>query len=159
VEAAPFTLEWGETRATLTPRARYRVEAVVLARDASMDDPWSEVAALDVALGWGPMSSGPILKHLRFHLRRRYVSVRWDGDFPLGTQDVMHNLSNHHLVAASEAVAETLGELRPGHHVVLEGLLVDLDVGGHRMPTSLRRDDRGDGACEVLFVRKAALLD
>lgn len=159
IEEPSFTRAWGETSARITPRARYRVDAVVLIKDTSMDDAWSDVAGLDVALGWGPMASGPLLSQLSFHLKRRYVSVRWGGDFPLGSRDVMQHLSNHHLIAASAEVATQLAKLRPGQHVTLDGRLVDLEVGGQTIRTSLTRDDIGNGACEVLLVESVALLD
>ena len=138
----------------MTPRARYRLTAYALITDTTMRDAWSDVARLDVAFGWGPVATTPVLRRLSFHLKRRYVSVRWGASLPLGPQQVMTHLSNHHLIAANEAVASTLGRIQPGDLVTLEGDLVDLNVNGQTMRTSLSRADIGNGACEVLYVER-----
>ena len=152
VQGAPTALRFGDVEAILTARARYRIRAYALIVDASMRDAWSDVARLDVAFGWGPVATTPVLRGLNFHLKRRYVSVRWGTQLPLGPRQVMNHLSNHHLIAADTAVAEALAKVRPGDLVTLEGDLVDLQVRGQTMRTSLSRTDVGNGACEVLFV-------
>ena len=154
VEGAPTTLTFGRTEAVLTPRARYRLTAYALITDDTMRDPWSDVAGLDVAFGWGPVASATVLRRLHFHLKRRYVSVRWGQALPLGPRQVMNHLANHHLIAADADVARTLGRIRPGDLVTLEGDLVDVSVDGQLMRTSLSRTDIGNGACEVLYVER-----
>ncbi len=152
VRGVPTALKFGDVEAILTARARYRIRAYALIVDASMHDAWSDVARLDVAFGWGPVAKTSVLRRLSFHLKRRYVSVRWGARLPLGPREVMNHLSNHHLIAADSEVAETLAKLRPGDLVTLEGDLVDLQVHGQTMRTSLSRTDVGNGACEVVFV-------
>ena len=157
LEGAPIQLPFGDVTATLVPRARYALTAYALITDNTMFDPWADVAGLDITFGWGPVASPAILRHLSLHLRRRYVSVRWDAEMPLSSAVVMQHLSNHHLIAGDPDVAKTLGKIRPGDLVEMEGALVDLTVRGRRMRTSLTRDDTGNGACEVLFVERVAV--
>lgn len=152
-EAAPFPLP-SRPSVTVTPRARYRNEAWAVAIDDDPGDDWAEEVALDVALAWGPVASPGILSHMTFHLKRRYVSVRWDGGMPLNQRVVMQHLSNHHLVAGSPAVQESLDQIRPGDFVKLEGKLVDLQGPAGQFRTSLSRDDVGNGACEVVWVER-----
>lgn len=150
--AEPFRLEGF----TVTPRARYHVEAIALITDTP-DDPWSHAAPVDVALGWGPMRAPALLGQLSFHLSRRYVSVRWSGDFPLSSKQVMQNLANHHLVPHDAEVEDEIRAIRAGDRVVLDGLLVDLSAPGQPpMRTSLTRDDIGNGACEVMYVTRVS---
>lgn len=154
VEGAPTALAFGNVQATLLPRARYSVTAYALITDTTMKDPWSEVAALDITFGWGAVASPAVLRYLTFHLKRRYVSVRWSQPLPLGPREVMTHLSNHHLIAAGPEVAAELGRIQPGDLVTVEGDLVDLTVDGQTMRTSLTRTDVGNGACEVLYVER-----
>ncbi|MEO1335444.1 MAG: hypothetical protein AAFV29_07355, partial [Myxococcota bacterium] len=125
--------------------------------DDTMRDPWSNVAGLDIAFGWGPVASPTVLRAMQFHLKRRYVSVRWNGAMPLGQHEVMHHLANHHLIAADADVAARLATIRPGDLVTLTGDLVDLKVRGQTMRTSLSRKDTGNGACEVMYVERATV--
>jgi len=143
----------GAPGVTLTPRARYTNRAWAVAVDRP-DDDWSDAIPLDVALAWGPVGSPAILRHVRFHLKRRYVSARWRTRLPLGEREVMRHLSNHHLIPAAEAVRESLEMIRPGDLVTLEGELVDVTGPAGRFATSLSREDIGNGACEVVFVEK-----
>ena len=94
VRGARNQVAFGSIDAVLTPRARYQITAYALITDDTMRDDWSDVAALDVTFGWGPVAIPAVLKQLRFHLKRRYVSVRWDGRLPIDAHQVMNNLSN-----------------------------------------------------------------
>jgi len=84
-------------------------------------------------------------------MRRRVIAA--------ATAWLVAGCANHHLIASSSAIRETLERIRPGHRVLLEGQLVDVDVAGHVMRTSLSRTDKGDGACEVLFVTRAQIFE
>ena len=55
-------------------------------------------------------------------------------------------------------VKRALARVRVGDIVELEGLLVDLwrDDGGQAR-TSLRRDDTGAGACEIIWVERLSV--
>ena len=59
---------------------------------------------------------------------------------------------------ANSAVWRKLSGLRIGDVVKLDGMLVNLqnpEVG--TMTTSLRRDDSGAGACEIIYVEYASV--
>lgn len=62
--------------------------------------------------------------------------------------------ANTHVIPADDAVRAELFELKSGDVVRLTGQLVEVTgPKGFTMRSSLRRDDSGDGACEVLYVR------
>jgi len=137
----------------LLPRAEYHTKAWAIAVDDDVDDDWAAIAPLDVSLAWGPVAHPSVLRHISFHLKRRYVSLRWDGQMPLSKDEVMHHASNHHLIPSSAEVMLSLEQIRPGDFVQLDGLLVDLRGPPGLMRTSLSRTDIGNGACEVLYVQ------
>lgn len=138
---------------SLMPRAKYHTKAWAIAVDDGVDDAWAPILPLDVSLAWGPVAHPDVLKHISFHLKRRYVSLRWDADMPLRKDQVMHHASNHHLIPSSADVMQSLEQIRPGDFVQLDGLLVDLRGPPGMMRTSLSRTDVGNGACEVLYVQ------
>lgn len=56
-----------------------------------------------------------------------------------------------HIVPADERVAATLRHPHAGQHVRLDGWLVRIDDHGWHWVSSLRRDDTGNGACELVY--------
>jgi hypothetical protein len=63
-----------------------------------------------------------------------------------------------HLVPAEGWVEKVLKDARPGEVILLRGLLVDAqDDNGWSWQSSLSRDDRGAGSCELLYVEYAQL--
>ena len=63
-----------------------------------------------------------------------------------------------HMIPADDSVARALKRVRVGDVVTLDGYLVEADKpGGWRWRSSLTRDDTGDGACEVVYVKDLAI--
>lgn len=158
VQALPTPKTFGDTAVNLTARAKYKITAWVVATDDNFDDGYEDVVPRDVSLAWGPLGNPDVLASMRFHLARRYVSVRWDGDLPLEPKMVMRHLSNHHLIPSTPELAQYLGHVKEGDLLELEGYLVDIEK--KQMPvmrTSLSREDVGNGACEIVFVERAEI--
>ena len=62
------------------------------------------------------------------------------------------------LGSLSGDVETRLRRLRPGQVVQLSGYLVDVrGPNGFTWNTSLRRDDTGDGACELMWIESVAV--
>lgn len=156
-QAEPIALTRGHTTVRLVPRARYSTKAWVVAVDDDFSDPNAEVMPLDVGLAWGVSGDPALLGQISFHLKRRYLSARWDTRLPIPSNEVMNHISNHHLIPKNDADERLLKRARPGDLLTLEGFLVDVD--GTRLPqrTSLTRDDVGNGACEILLVERFTL--
>ena len=57
---------------TLTPLARFEAEARVLGREDYTFDRESDLAPIDLALGWGPMSDGAILDKIDISQSNRF---------------------------------------------------------------------------------------
>jgi len=157
-------IEWEAKgyRVKLVPRASYRITGYAVETSRELLDEWDFVAPLDVALVWGPVARPEVLKQLRFHLSRRYVSYRYEAPIPEAPQDVLlSHISNNHLIPAGEAVEGALARIRIGDLVTLAGRLVDVEVRDRsgrlatQMRTSLSRTDVGSGACENLYVEVA----
>jgi hypothetical protein len=63
-----------------------------------------------------------------------------------------------HLIPADDGVERALSRVRPGHVVELRGQLVEArGDNGFQWRSSLTREDSGNGACEIVFVERAAL--
>jgi len=139
LDARPMELHGERLHIRLTPRARYRVKGYVA--ETSRE-----------------------LKHTKFHLSKRYFSMRYEPPtvVPL-PREFGRYMSNNHLVPANAALQAELDRVRIGDLLTLEGRLVDIEIKDQagrllmRSPTSLSRDDAGNGACEQLWVEALAI--
>ncbi len=143
---------------TVTPRARYSHKAWVVAVDAP-DDAFKELMPIDLSLAWGPVADRAVLTTMRFHLKRRYISVRWSGALKMDERAVMQHISNHHFVPASASALKDLMIARPGDLVAFEGYLVDVTTAsGKTSRPSLSRRDTGNGACEIVWIDAVTVM-
>lgn len=142
----------------LRPVAHYRIEARLLGRERYRMDAGAVLAPLDFALGWGPMSDSAVLDTLDISQSNRFFHVAWQQP-PIPEREIMRNASNMHLIAASPSVGRALDRMRPGQRIELEGRLVNaLRSDGWKWKTSLSRSDTGAGACELMWVEQARVL-
>jgi hypothetical protein len=63
--------------------------------------------------------------------------------------------ANNHLIPADDSVRDQIAALRVGSLVKISGFLVEAThpQADHPWRSSLTRDDTGDGACEIIYVR------
>jgi len=138
---------------TIVPLATYHVEAVVLSRDRYRFDRGADIAPVDLALGWGPMSIASVINDLKISQGGRFYEYSWRCEPPLDPQSIVCHSANTHCLPANDAVRREL--LAVGRHdwVEMDGYLVEVrsDDGGH-WRSSLTREDSGGGACEVMWV-------
>lgn len=142
----------------LIPRARFSATARVLSRERYWLGQFAKVSPLDIAAGWGPLSDSAVLAHLDISQSGRFYFWHYDDTPPVPREIIESHSANWHLVPASPRIWRTLRRVRVGSVVHLEGLLVDVtgpDLGTLR--TSLRRDDTGAGACEIIYVESVDL--
>lgn len=141
-------------------RATYVITARVLRKENYHVDGGANLAPVDLGLGWGAMSDTAIVSQLEFSQMGRFFYWRprdWT-TFPLSPRDTGTHAAQVHAVPADDAVLHRLQKLRPGNVVTLSGYLVDIrGPNGFRWSTSLRRDDTGDGACELMWIREVTM--
>jgi hypothetical protein len=144
----------------LTGVARYSLRARVLGTKRYWDGPNAKLVPIDVALGWGAMSDESILSALHLSQSNRFFFYEWDSAPPIPAEAIVTQASNNHIIAANADVAHAVKSLRTGQIVQMEGWLVNVTgPGGFRWKTSLRRDDTGNGACELYYVESIAAVD
>lgn len=143
--------------ATLKPLANFALTARVLSRDDYHFDPGSILSPTDLALGWGRMSDSAVLRTIDIDQGGRFYSWRVQA-FPIPRREIETHSANMHMIPADAGVARMLKRVRAGDVITLDGLLVEADrPGGWRWRSSLTRDDTGDGACELVYVRDLSI--
>jgi hypothetical protein len=135
-------------------RARYDITARVLRKEIYRIDGGAGLAPVDLGVGWGVMSDSAIVDRLEFSQMGRFFYWEWHGDdFPLAPADLQTHAAQMHMVPADAALEGRLKSLRPGQLIHVNGWLVDIrGPHGFTWNTSLRRDDVGNGACEIVYV-------
>ncbi|MGH8173557.1 MAG: hypothetical protein ACREPX_10435 [Rhodanobacteraceae bacterium] len=144
-------VEYGEFR--LTPLADFSVEARVLSRHDYSLGIESELAPTDFALGWRRMSDSAVIDRLDISQSARYFSYRWSVTPPIPADEIVRSSANMHLVPADDTIERELERVRTGDVVALHGRLIEARRSdGWHWRSSLRRDDTGAGACELVLV-------
>ncbi|MBL8311865.1 MAG: hypothetical protein JNL19_15705 [Burkholderiales bacterium] len=147
---------------TLTPRARFRLAARVLAGERYRFALAADLMPRDLALGWGVMSDSALISQLVISQSDRfYFWKSRNHDLPAPAEQIIANSANMHLIAANETVAQAIDRARVGQVIELDGMLVDVALpqgrGGGELRTSLTRTDRGAGACEIIYVERFSI--
>lgn len=159
VAAAPAQIDLDEPPPNLakpgyriTPLQRFSLEARVLGTEQYWFDRGADLAPIDLALGWGPMSDTAVLGELRISQSSRFYF--WHADqFPVPRRDIEVNSANMHMIPADADVKVAIKSLRVGQLVRISGYLVEVaGSDGWRWRSSLSRSDTGNGACELVWV-------
>jgi hypothetical protein len=138
---------------TLTPRAHYDITGRVL-QLVAYSDVWSDLAPVDLSLGWQEMSDNANLARFTITERDRTLLVDSIDKSIKDFYPFQVRSSNNHLIPEDGAIESSIRGLKVGQVVELEGELVDVAGPDYQAHTSLLRNDVGDYACEILLVRR-----
>ncbi|MEO5560121.1 MAG: hypothetical protein ABIO49_09715 [Dokdonella sp.] len=137
----------------ITPLADYAIEARVLSRQDYTFDGGSALAPTDLAVGWKRMSDNDVIAQLELSQSARYFTYRWKFAPPIPADEIVRSAANMHMIPADATAARALAQVRIGEIVTLHGQLVQATRSdGGSWTSSLRRDDTGGGACELMLV-------
>jgi hypothetical protein len=118
----------------------------------------SNVSPLDFAVAWGEMSDQALLDQFHFNHGSRHFYFRPRGPMPLPMEEVNSHLANMHLIPATDDVAAQLNTVSAGQIVTMDGYLVQVGgPDGFFWKSSLSRTDKGDGACELMWVEQMSV--
>ncbi|MBF9060163.1 hypothetical protein HKCCSP123_13335 [Rhodobacterales bacterium HKCCSP123] len=137
----------------------YVLEGEVVTRREFWRGTVSAVSPLDLGIVWGNLAPGSATDAVAFRAGHRMVSFQPLPGIPLsGNWEVQ--VTNNHLVPASDAVRDALLAVRPGDRVRLRGYLVTVTGEGMApWQSSTRRDDNTIiGGCEIILVREVEIL-
>ncbi len=145
---------------TITPLADFTMTARVLSRADYSYDPVSSISPTDLAMGWERMSDSTVLAKLDIGQSSRWYTYRWGAEGPpIPRDEIIRSSANMHMLPADDTVRWQLKQVRPGDVVHLEGQLIEAHgANGGVWRSSMTRDDSGDGACEVVYVRKLVVM-
>lgn len=157
--AEPIHLEAKKLDAVLFPKAEYKIRAIVVSKKKYTSGDWTiNISNWDLALAWGLLAENDNYKEIDFSQRGRWYYFNVDADDPVSLDEVYKNSANTHIIHATPNIKYAVSKIRKGDIVYLEGYLVYVS-GTYKgrdiwWNSSLSRTDRGDGACEILYLQR-----
>mgnify|MGYP007011139222 FL=1 len=143
----------------ITELAEFDIMAKVLSKKNYSQDRGADLSPTDLALGWGNMSDENILKNIKISQSGRFYYWRVDS-FPIPRREIETHSANMHLIPANDSVKRTISKIKQGDIVEISGSLVDVTSkkDNWRWKSSLTRDDTGNGACELIWVKSLHIV-
>ena len=114
----------------------------------------SDLSPMDIAVGWGVMAKPTVYKQFRINQGNRWYY--WQAaEMPISKREVETHSANMHLVPATPQVANQLRAIKRDDLVRISGSLIEVTApDGWKWRSSLSREDTGDGACELLLLKR-----
>ena len=148
-KALPSVAGWN-----LTAVAEYHLRGRVLGTKRYRSGVQSELVPVDVAVGWGRMSDQSVLDQFTLSMTNRFFFYEWSEAPAIPPDEIKVSAGNNHIIAATDEVRRAINSLRLGHIVTMDGYIVNAaGPGGATWNSSVRRDDTGNGACELFYVQ------
>lgn len=163
----PWIVKANKQRYLISPKYDYGITGVVVTgtKAGQFGDIWhyrhwkDYINTRDLCVIWGEnVSSGS-------YLHRTFSSDTWTCWVSArirtkGDKFTMRQLSNNHLLTASEDIKRRLLQVEKGDVIQIKGWLVDYRnfSNGFYRKTSTIRTDSGNGACETVFIDSFKLI-
>jgi len=150
-----------------TPHASYEIEGLVVSlhhSDSIIDVTHENDSAntMDICVVWGPNISTNGYRMVSYDHGDFTCFYRWESEYDPPFSEEF--LSNNHLIPSTPEIAALIKTIHVGDQVRFRGTLVDYAITGEngeslgQRRTSLTRSDRGNGACEILYLTEVEIL-
>ncbi len=162
----PFEVTRKNVTYTVTPLFSYELWGMVVSyhHSGSFVDLshklWNDyINTKDICVIWGKNVETGVYKRMTFRNRDFTCFYRYP-DRETGELFTEDCLSNNHMLPADPLVAEAVLKARKGDQIRFKGWLVSYGQKGtpYSRGSSTVRDDRGNGACEVVYVTEFEIL-
>lgn len=161
----PFTVERKGHRYEIEPVYAYELRGLVVTSHDSdsifniSHAKWKDfLNTNDICVVWGENLDTGLLSAIKFW------SGNWTCYFQTNSSEAYRQfrqdkISNNHVLPKDESTAKILRNMKVGDEIRIRGHLVNYSIdGGPQRKSSVVRDDRGNGACEVLYVEEAEIV-
>lgn len=162
----PFDVARKGVTYSVTPLFTYELWGMIVSyHDANSfvdisHEAWNDhINIKDVCVLWGKDLESAVYKRMTFR-NRDFTCFYTYPDKETGRIFNEDCLSNNHLLPADPLVARTIMSARKGDQIHFKGWLVSYGIkdSPYRRVSSTTRSDRGNGACETVFVNEFEIL-
>lgn len=170
-EMDDFEFEWKNEKYWATPLYSYDLAGLVVSRNTygSIIDPTntgSQGRARDLCTVWGSTATSGVYRMMKFHNTNYTCWGSWGREGESAKKLFRGNeLGNNHLISDSPTIRRKINSIDRGDQIRLRGYLVEYgrwNESGKKYTvrgSSTTRGDRGNGACETIFVQELEVLD
>lgn len=157
----PLILHRGN-RYTISPKASYQISGMIVSTRRYRRGYMSWLAPYDYAIIWG--HAPQYLPYVKFDQIVRFCLYKYKLGAPIDVEYLNLHFGNNHLIPANPNIRKALGKARKKDLVSIDGYLVyvlgqDKRKGFSNWNSSLKRDDNGNGACEIIYVTRLRIND
>ena len=127
----------------------------------------NNLSKIDLGIAWGFMATDEAQKHFKWSsygtrfLRWKSQDLSWV-DAHGGTTNIGKFYSNNHLIPDNSNIDKLLKMVKVNDYIKIDGYLVNADYTQGKYTgywhSSTSRDDQGDGACEIIYVKDISWL-
>lgn len=144
--------KWRKGKYLVTALADFEMTGRVLIAERYWTGRESDLSPVDLTLAWGPASDTAVLEILEIYKLERYYRYEWrDPEFD--PEIMRKNSANMHMIPGNSVADSMLKSVGREDLVHFRGYLVRADSpDGWSWVSSTRRDDIGQGACEIVWV-------
>lgn len=165
VSQPPFTTMYNEESFVVKPRYAYELHGLVVSYRLHDSESGMMLHALnkdhlnvaDFCVVWGDAADPQLLQEFEFS-NGQFTCNYSTRSHEAWEQFNQNQLSNNHLLATDERIRDTIGDIKIGDQITLSGWLANYqNPTGFERATSTTRTDKGDGACETIFVNEISI--
>jgi hypothetical protein len=168
-DKASFEIERGGIVYEITPLFEYELYGLVVSYHHAEDwldyyhQRWKDHINLkDVCVVWGENIASEVYQDLKVESGSFTCRVEAKNETEarsVFSQFKNNALSNNHLLSDSEEINKKIVQARSGDQIYFRGYLVEYKHGGgFERGSSITRDDRGNGACETIYLTDFKIL-
>ncbi|WDP90919.1 MAG: hypothetical protein HUN04_14935 [Desulfobacter sp.] len=159
-DSPPFEKQVDGITYTITPLYRYELNGMVVSYNHSAafydfyHKWWNDFINIkDICVLWGENLKSDVYQHLEFSSGSFTCYYRWPNR-EIGKRFNCDCLSNNHLLSDTPAVNQAIMGAGIGDQIHLKGYLVRYSHanGTFKRSSSTTRTDKGNGACETIYV-------
>lgn len=165
----PFEIKKEEITYTITPLYSYEIYGMITTYNRSTSwfdyyhEKWKDFLNVkDLCVIWGDNIRTEVYKSMKFKSGSFTCYAKFKSNT---TQDIWSkfrndNLSNNHLLTDNEEINEMIMKAEKGDQVYIKGYLVSYSHsnGSFYRGSSISRTDKGDKACETIYVTDFKIL-
>lgn len=163
MEADMITLQGSKGEIYLSPMAKYSISAKVMSATNYSSDWQSEFEPTDLALAWDQLTDPELGKGVTYSQSGRWYYYHYDETFKGDGYYIGDHSSNNHIIPANDNIKKAVQNIQVGQNVKIDGYLVNVRYvvagGEYTQTSSMSRADTGDGACEIIYVKKIQIDD
>ncbi|MDD2230116.1 MAG: hypothetical protein PHY48_11955 [Candidatus Cloacimonetes bacterium] len=155
-------IEISGSKFTLTAKAAYHTAGLVVSTKHYIRGFMSKLSPYDYALIWG--KAPEYLPYLKFDQMVRFCLFTTKHPDKIDLEYFSSHMSNNHLIPATPNLRKAMGLAKKKDIVEIDGFLVyvigqDKKNNSSSWNSSLTREDKGNGACEIIYVTRLKIND